>query len=385
MYFKDLLVSDYLKKYLTYSADTGIIPHAQLFLGPEGSGTLPTAIAYAQYLLCDNTDGENLNGNASCNLKVNSFSHPDLHFVYPVATTDKITSKPTASSFITEWRQFLTNQPYGNLLDWYKLLEVSNKQLQIGVDEATEINKTLSLKSFEGGYKVLIIWMAELMNIACANKLLKLLEEPPNKTIFILVAENEDALLETIKSRCQVLKFPSISENAIVNALINNYQIESNVARGIAQQSNGNYNKALDLIYKDTEEHVFESWFINWVRTAFKAKGNKASINQLISWAEGISNTGRETQKNFLSFAINFFRQALLTNYGASKLVYLQPVTENFTLERFAPFIHNANIFDIIGAIEEASYHIERNGNSKIIFTDLAIKLTRLIHKTANA
>jgi len=381
MLFEDILGQEYIKKHLTQSVANGRIPHAQLFVGPEGSGALPMAIAYAQYILCANTNGENNTGNQTCNLKFANFSHPDLHFAFPVTTSDKAKSRPVSNNYMDEWRQMLKDQPYGNLFDWYKLLGVDNKQGQIGVDEALEVVKSLSLKSYEGGYKVMLIWMAEKMNIACANKLLKLIEEPPTKTVFILIAEEEEQIIKTIKSRCQLLHFPPLSENEIKQGLIKNYDLDESVAIKIAHQSNGNFNKACDLIYQDSEDIQFEKWFIFWVRTAFRAKGNKSVIHDLISWSDDIAKTGRETQKQFLHFCLNFFRQALLLNYSASELVYLEPKTDSFKLEKFAPFVHNDNILEISEALQDAIYHIERNGNSKIILTDLSIKLTRLLHK----
>ena len=379
MLFKDILGQDHIKNHLTQSVDNGRIPHAQLFVGPEGSGTLPLAIAYAQYILCKNTDGENNTGNESCNLKFNNISHPDLHFAFPVTTTGSIKSHPVSSHFLTEWRQLLKEQPYGNLFDWYKMLGVDNKQGQIGVDEAQDIVKALSLKAYEGGYKVMIIWMAEKMNAPAANKLLKLIEEPPNKTVFILIAEEEQNIINTIRSRCQVLHFPALAEDVIVNALVKAYHIKESEATKIAHQASGNYNKACDLVYHDSEDTQFEDWFVLWVRSAFKAKGNKAAIHDIINWSEEIAKTGRETQKQFLHFCMEFFRQAMLLNYGANALVYLEPKTA-FKLEKFAPFIHSGNIMDIYEALQEAIYHIERNGNSKIVLTDLSIKLTRLLH-----
>ena len=381
MLFSNILGQDYIKNHLTRSVDNGRIPHAQLFVGPEGCGTLPMAIAYAQYILCNNTDGENNSGNEACNLKFKTVSHPDLHFAFPVTTNDRIKSHPVSNHFMEEWRQLLSQQPYGNLFDWYKLLGVDNKQGQIGVDEAHDIVKSLALKSYEGGYKVMIIWMTEKMNTSCANKLLKLIEEPPNKTIFILIAEDEDQIINTIKSRCQALHFPPLSEIVIQQALIKNYDLEIAAATKIAHQANGNYNKACDLVYQDSEDLQFEAWFVFWIRSAFKAKGNKTAIHDLMSWSEEIASTGRETQKQFLQFCLEFFRQALLFNYEAKTLVFTEPKSESFKLENFAPFVHENNILDINNELQDAIYHIERNGNSKIILTDLSIKLTRLLHK----
>jgi len=381
MLFSEILGQEHIKNHLTQSVDNGRIAHAQLFIGPEGSGTLPMAIAYAQYLLCNNSNGENSDGNAACNLKFNSMSHPDLHFAFPVTTSEKVKSKPVSNYYLEEWRRLLNEQPYGNLFDWYKLLGVDNKQGNISVEEAQEIVKSLALKSYEGGYKVMLIWMAEKMHTAAANKLLKLIEEPPNKTVFILIAEDEEQIINTIKSRCQILHFPPLAENDIKQCLIKQYNLDDSIATKIAHQSNGNYNKACDLVYQDSEDLQFESWFIMWIRSAFKAKGNKAAIHDLISWSETISRTGRETQKQFLHFCLDFFRQALLMNYSANQLVYFEPKSENFKLENFAPFVHDNNILEISKELQEAIYHIERNGSSKIILTDLSIKLTRLLHK----
>lgn len=381
MLFSDILGQKHIKKHLTQSANRGRIPHAQLFIGPEGSGTLPMAIAYAQYILCNNENEENTGENEVCNLKFNSFSHPDLHFAFPVTTNDKVKRHPVSKHFLEEWRQLLNAKPYGNLFDWYKHLGVDNKQGQIGVDEAQDIVKSLALKSYEGGYKVMLIWMAEKMNTAAANKLLKLIEEPPNKTVFILIAEDEEQIITTIRSRCQILHFPPLAEEHIKTGLIKQFNISQAKATKLAHQANGSYNKACDLVDKNNEDLQFETWFIFWIRAAFKAKGNKNAIHDLISWSEDIAKTGRETQKQFLTFCIDFFRQALLLNYNATDLVFMETQSANFSLEKFAPFVHNNNILDISNELQDAIYHIERNGNSKIILTDLSIKLTRLLHK----
>ena len=186
MQFSEILGQEYLKNHLSKSASQGRIPHAQLFVGPTGSGTLAMALAYSQYVLCNNSNDENSGGSDSCNIKFNSFSHPDLHFIFPTVSTSDVKTKPKSIDFVKDWRQFIIENPYGSLFDWYNLLEVANKQGEIRVDDAQEILKSLALKSFEGGYKIAIVWMAEKMNIAASNKLLKLLEEPPEKISFML-------------------------------------------------------------------------------------------------------------------------------------------------------------------------------------------------------
>lgn len=378
MEFSDVLGLPHLKNHLITSADSGRIPHAQLFVGTSGSGTLPMAIAYARYLIC------NLNKDAkaqACAAKFNKLAHPDLYFAFPVNTSTKVKKDAVSAHYLNDWNSFLANNPYGNLYQWYSHIGIENKQGIIGVNEATDIVKSLSLKSFEGGYKVMLIWGADKMNDSAANKLLKLIEEPPQKTVFILITEQEDQILTTIKSRCQVLHFPPLSEEIITQALIEKQQCEPTEAKKIAHVANGDYNKALKNLNQDYTDDVFENWFIIWVRTAFSAKKNKKAIQGLLQWSDEITSSNRETQKNFLLYCLDFFRQALLLNYKTDNLVYLSTKTKGFELEKFAPFVHNGNILEIQKEIEKAIYHIERNGYAKTIFTDLSIRLTRLLHR----
>lgn len=380
MLFKDVLGLSHIKNHLASSADSGRIPHAQLFVGPEGSGTLPMALAYMQYIVCGNQNGENTGGNEACNIKFNSLSHPDMHFAFPVSNSDKVKSHAVSNHYMEEWRQFVKEQPYGNLFDWYRLLGIEKKQGQIGVDESLAVVKKLALKSYEGGYKVMLIWMAEKMNISASNKLLKLIEEPPEKTVFILITEDEEQIIQTIRSRCQILHFPPLAEETIATALVEKGMARPEALK-LAHEADGNFNKALDLMNNDSEDLVFEKWFVQWVRSAFKAKGNKAAIHELILWSEEVAKTGRETQKKFLQYCLAIMRQAMLINFNVKELAFMQIHVDGFNLEKFAPFIHENNIIPIVEEIESAMYHIERNGNSKIILTDLSIKLTRLLHK----
>lgn len=381
MLFSEILGQEYIKNHLTKSALSGRIPHAQLFVGPEGCGTLAMAIAYAQFVLCNNSETKNTGGNDSCNLKFQSLTHPDLHFVYPNVTNEDIKTKPKSSDFLMDWREFVLHNPYGSLFDWHKHLGVQNKQGMIRVEDASEVLKSLALKSYEGGYKIMIIWMADKMNLEASNKLLKLLEEPPEKTLFVLISESEEDIIQTIRSRCQVLHFGALPEIIISKALIERHQIDPASASKIAHQAQGNYNKALQILNNETDDLPFEKWFVDWVRAAFRAKGNATAIQDLISWSEEIAGLGREGQKQFLNYCIVMFRQAMLFNYQTNNLVYVEPTVEKFTWDKFAPFVNGNNINAIFSELSDAIYHIERNGNAKIILTDLSIKLTRLIHK----
>ena len=372
----NILGYDTIKNYLKASVEAGRIPHAQLFVAGEGQGGLLMAIAYATLILSHD--------NPKAKKQCAQLAHPDLHFAFPTATNNKVKKDPISSLLMDEWRTFVKEQPYGSLFDWFVFLDIDKKQANIGVNEAKEITNKLALKSFEGGYKIMIIWMAEKMNPEASNKLLKLLEEPADKTVFLLVVEDENALLDTIKSRCQILRFPPLSEKAIKEALIARGLADAEATK-IALRAQGNFNKALQLMdNKESEEATFERWFIAWVRTAYRARGNKASIQGLLQWSDEINTVGYETQKQFLQYCAEVFRQALLLNYKANSLVYMQFADPTFQLAKFAPFIHGNNIEAIHNLLEEAQLHVERNGSGKIIFTDLAIKLTRLLHSPNN-
>ncbi len=380
MDFSEVIGQEHLKSHLLTTIKNGRIPHSQLFIGKAGCGILPIALSYAKEILCHSYIKDSPEYLACAN-KVANLAHPDLHFVMPVNTNEKIKKHPVSSNFSSEWREFVLNNPYASLYDWYQFLGIEKKQGNISKHEAEDISKKLSLKAYEGGYKVMIIWMADKMNTECSNKILKLVEEPPKRTVLLLLTENEEKVLGTIQSRCQKLHFPLLSEEVIASQLSNNYGITEYVATSVGRQANGDFNKALHLISNNEEEEEFEKWFVTWVRTAFRAKGNKSSINDLLSWSETLAKEGRETQKKFLGYCLELFRQAMLKNYKTDSLIYFESKDFKFSLEKFAPFVHQNNIFGIMNALEDAEYHVERNGNAKIIFTDLSIQLTRLIHK----
>jgi len=380
MDFSEVIGQKHIKAHLFKTIQNGRIPHAQLFVGTTGSGLLPMAIAYVKEILTQPYKKDSPEYKA-CATKIDKLTHPDLHFVYPVNTNDSVKKNAVAANFNEEWRLFVFQNAYASLFDWLQSLGIENKQGNISVNEAKDILKTLSLKAYEGGYKVMIIWMADRMNSDCANKILKIVEEPPEKTLLLLLTENEEHILSTIRSRCQKLDFPLLSEDNISNALVVKHAVDNSTAKKISRQAQGDFNKALHILENDSDDLLFEAWFISWVRVAFKAKGNKNAIHDLLNWSDSISGKGREVQKKFLSYCIEVFRQAMLKNYKADDLLFFETKDPKFSIEKFAPFIHQNNIFEITSALEDASYHVERNGNPKIIFTDLSIQLTRLIHK----
>ncbi len=380
MDFLEVVGQNHLKKHLQQTVKNGRIPHTQLFIGKTGSGILPLAIAYAHEILCSgHKDGSE--AQQKCAQKVKKLAHPDLHFVFPVNTNDTIKKNPVSDNFIETWREFVFTNPYASLFEWLQLLGIENKQGNISKFEAEAISKKLSLKAYEGGYKIMIVWMADKMNVECANKILKLVEEPPEKTVLLLLTEHEEKIISTILSRCQRLHFPLLSETNIASYLADYKGVEQKNSLQIARKSNGDVNHALQLINNSKTDILFEKWFITWVRAAFRAKGNKAIITNLLEWSDTIAKEGRETQKQFLAYCIETFRQALIKNYGVDDLVFFESSDPKFSIKKFAPFVHNNNILEITDALEKATYHIERNGNSKIIFTDLSMQLTRFIHK----
>lgn len=378
MRFEDILGLQHLKNHLVSSVQNNRVAHAQLFTGSIGSGTLPMAIAFARTLMIQYSSpskGDRISRS------FDQLTHPDLHFVYPINTTSSSSKKPNSLDFIYEWRSFVSQNPYQSLYDWYQKVGIEKKQGNINVDEAAHIVKLLSLKSFEGGPKVMIIWCADKMNTAASNKLLKLIEEPPNNTYFILITDSPEDILQTIRSRCQRLDFPPIGEADIIKGLVSKFGITESEALKIAYQADGSFSKALHLVEHNSDDELFEEWFITWVRSAFRAKGNKHVLTDLLDWSDQLSKETRETQKRFLNYCIQFFRQALLSNYKVDSLVYLSPYNANFKFNKFSEFISGTNISDIFKVLEDAIFHVERNGNGKLIFSDLSFQLTRLLHK----
>ena len=382
MYFKDVLGQEKLKMLLMQSVLKGTVPHAQLFFGPRGSANLALALAFAQYVACANKQHYDACGTCPSCVKHLKFVHPDLHFVFPVATTSNVKTKPVSKNFLSEWRSLLDENPYFSLFDWLKHIGVGNKQGIISVEESSHILKDLSLKPYESETRIMLIWMPEKMNIQAANKLLKIIEEPPQKTLFLLVTESTENMLATVLSRTQLIKVPRHSDEEVLNYLTNR-GVEQVRARMISNLVDGNINDALQLVeyVEDSEQNALN--FVQWVRLCFSALQVK-DINKLVHWSEMMAKLGRETQKSFLLFASNVMRDALMKNYGVEKMMKMNVSGHNFTMEKFAPFIHADNCMEIISELNLAQLHIERNANPKILFLDTSFKIARLLHKKLN-
>lgn len=361
-----------LKNQLKKSIEENRVSHAQLFAGKEGYGTLPLALAYAKEILRKE--------NETAASKVEHLNHLDLHFSFPVFSEKNLSY---SKRFFNEFREMVMENPYSSLDDWTSILESENKQFFISADEIQEQNQKFALKSFEGGTKILIIWRADKMNASASNKLLKFLEEPPAKTIILLTAENADELLPTILSRTQIIDVPRIEEEDLSKKLVELTGANSEKIAEAVYQSQGNFNDALKILKSSDEGNEFETLFVQWVRDAFQVKKKPQFLKNIIVWAREISTWNREKQKKFLEYCSDMFRLALLQNYGNSELVYKKINVSGFNWESFTRFIHGANIEDILEQISEADYHLARNANAKIVWTDLGIRLSRYIHKNA--
>ena len=366
MLFSEIIGHEDIKNRLIQSVKDNRVAHAQLFLGPEGSGRLALAIAYAQYINCANrTENDSCGVCPSCR-KYNALAHPDLHFIFPTTTNKSVKKDPESEAFLTEWRDYLERcKAYADLSSWYNTLDVENKQGAINVRDASTIMRKLNLKAYEAEYKVVIIWMAEKLNVQAANKLLKLLEEPPEKTLFILVAENHEELLTTVRSRTVLLKVPKLSLEEVQNALIGKFSCNIDEARNAATIANGNWILASRHVNEQEDENTYFTLLQKWMRYCFKF--NAPELIDFI--ANDIKPLGRERQKEYLSFALNFFHNVLLWNNGLSDSALLSDDEKKF-INNFAPFINRNNIELICGLFEDSINQIERNGNASLIFLD---------------
>lgn len=371
MFFRDVIGQEEAKRRLIREAKEGKIAHARLFCGPEGIGKLPLVIAYARYLSCSNPREDDACGTCPNCIKYNKLAHPDLHFVFPVI---KIKSKDTVSDdFLSEWRELVTHNPYFNLNIWLKEMGAENQQAQIFVKESDEIIRKLSLKSSQGGYKIMIIWLPEKMNVECSNKLLKLLEEPPSQTVFLLVSEEPDRLLTTIQSRTQRFNLLGIDEKRIAEKLIQQYGIQEKDAHDIAHRCEGNFLKALETIHLNEENKLFFDLFVSLMRLSYQRK-----IREMKQWSETLAGMGRERQKQFLQYCQRMIRENFIYNFHDPSITFLSEEERNFS-SRFAPFVNERNVIGIMDELSEAQRHIEQNVNARMVFFDFSLKMIVLL------
>lgn len=350
------------------------VSHAQMFAGNEGCGSLALALAYARYISCEDRQEHDSCGRCKSCIKYDKMIHPDLHFVFPVIKGKKATD-PVSDNYIEEWREFTALSPFFTLNKWLDHIEVGNAQGMIFASEASEIIRKLSLKTFESDYKIMIIWLPEKMHPSASNKLLKMIEEPPEKTLFLLVSDEPDKVIPTIMSRCQLIKIPVFTDSEIENYLTSRYGVTAEKAADIAHVANGNIIRASELCEDENTSLDNLERFKTLMRFAWKR-----DVVSLVGWSEEMAATGREAQKNFISFSLRILRENLMLTLGQkeNRLVFLTGEEEGFS-GKFHPFITRENVYPLYEEFNLGYSHIEANGNAKIIFLDLALKVTRFI------
>ena len=382
MLFKDIIGQEATKNQLRQAVREGRIPHAQLFTGISGIGKLQLALAYAQYLNCPHRTDEDSCGTCPTCLQFQHLQHPDLHFVFPIVGSDEV-----CDNFLDSWRKIILDKHYFDLEDWHEALGVETKQSMIYEKESGEILRKLSLKAYGDGYKVMIIWQPEKMNATTANKLLKLFEEPAEKTVFILVSEHPEQLLATIQSRVQTIRVPRLETETIAAALMQ-HGADSTKAHDIARIANGSYLAALKKMDESEENQQELRDFIALFRDAYTVgvlrdpQKKYDSLKRLRQWAIDMADpkVGRERQKHFLQYAQQQVRENFIRNAGQPELNYQMEAEREFSV-KFAPFIHSGNVESIMQQLDLAERQIEQNGNAKMIFFDLCLQMIVLIKK----
>lgn len=369
MQFADIQGLEQTKTSLIKAVRNDHVAHAQLFLGPEGSANLAMAIAFASYLNCGDPGVRDSCGQCPSCLKNQKYIHPDVHYVFPVSGTEKIRGKEVVSNnFLKEWRSFLEENLYGDIADWSGIFGGENKNLNISKEESKAIIKKLSLMAFEGVYKILIIWMPEYMHPSAANGLLKILEEPSKKTVFILVAHDSEKLLGTILSRTQKVLIRAF-EDSEVQAQLRETGVGQDKASHIARLAAGNLKLALRLA-SEVEEDRVES-FKEWMRLCYVRDYTK-----LVEWSEEFHKMTKISQRSFIRFGLSILRDTLIAHYGDSQLIKLTEDEKEF-VKKFSQVVTPEKIEPLTSLFSEALFHLERNGNPRMIFLDLALKVSK--------
>lgn len=372
MLFKDIIGQEIAKERLIRSVLEERVPHALLICGPEGVGKLPLAIAYAQYISCANRSETDSCGVCPSCVKFNKLVHPDVHFMFPIVKSAK-GKKEVCDDYIADWRRLVTETPYFGFNHWLNEIEAENLQAIIYAKESDEILRKLSLKSSEGGYKFAILWLPEKMHAVCANKILKLLEEPPERTVFLLVSEAPEMILGTILSRAQRFNMKNIDEQSIAATLQNKYHIQPQESLSIAHLANGNFVKALEAIHLNEENQLFFDLFVNLMRLAYQRK-----IKEMKQWSETVAKMERERQKSFLQYCQRMIRENFIYNLHNANLTYMTRGEQDFAT-RFAPFINERNVMGLTDELSEAQKHIQQNVNAKMVFFDFSLKMIVLL------
>ncbi len=373
MRFNEIPGQEAIRARLIQSVKTNRVSHALMLSGSQGCGHYALALALAQYLQCTSPTADDSCGVCPACHQAAQFVHPDIHFVFPVARTAKIKDEPSSDDFIGEWRQYLTGNPYPSLEGWYHSMGIENKQAGIFKKEAQDILRKLSFKSYQSDYKVVIVWMPEKMNITAANKLLKIIEEPADHTVFLFVTSGTDEILATILSRTQLIKVPKIGSGPLYEKLALEYPGQENLVRSAVQRSQGDYLVAREMIDLSDQNILNRDRFIRWMRISFGLQ-----MKEITDWVSEVSEIGRERQKWFLQYALGMVRNNFLVNQGMVDLAILDQEELAFS-SKFSAFIHPGNIEGLMKEFDLAIAQITMNANPKILLTDMCLQMHRLL------
>jgi len=376
MLFRDIPGQKEIKDSLIRTVHEGRISHAQLFYGPEGSGKLALAIAYAQYISCGNKQPEDSCGTCPSCIKYSKLVHPDLHFVFPATSPSATkTDETPVEKSLEKWREIVIENPFFDQYQWYDKIGIENKQGLIGVKESAEIIRKLNLKSYESDFKILIMWLPERMHATAANKLLKMIEEPPLGTVFLLVSELPGEVLPTILSRTQLFKIPRLGDEDVRIALKLKTGLDDDLIDDAVTLANGNFNKALSSLTEDGQNKGNFDTFVGFMRICYAF-----SIVDMIEWVDEMAKTGREKQKMFLSYALRMVRENFLINTGHARISHMARYESDWSV-KFSRFINGKNIIDIYEEFNNAYNHISANANAKIVFLDSGLKIGRMLKR----
>lgn len=374
MYFRNIIGQEEVKARLIQSAHTGIVPHAQLFTEQGGAGAFPLALAYARYLNCTNRTEADACGHCPSCLKFNELAHPDLHFVFPIVAK-KEKKKEICDDYLTEWRAFLKGRPYFNIDSWLDYIEAGNSQALIYSKESEEIMHKLSLRIYEAEYRILLVWLPEKLHPTCANKLLKVIEEPPHNTIILMVSEMPELILGTIQSRAQRIHVRPIASDALAKALITQYGLSTDDASHVAHLASGSFIRATEAISLGEENKFFLEQFKNMMRNSWAR-----NVKGMREMADVMASIGRERQKNFLAYCQHLIRENFTYRFQAPELNYMNIDEAGFAV-KFAPYVNERNVMDLMDELAKAEQHIAQNVNAKMVFFDLSLRITVLIKR----
>ncbi len=377
MLFSEIIGQERIKERLIQTVMESRVSHAQLFFGGEGRGKLSMAIAYAQFVNCRDT--EKFNRKDSCGtcpscIKYNKLIHPDLHFVFPVATNKEVKDKPQSRNFMAHWRELLIeNHYFVTLNDWYDKIDIERKQAGINVYECNQVIKTLSYTSYESEYKVMIIWMVEKLNYQAAPKLLKIVEEPPDKTLFLLISENLDKIIPTILSRTQLVKFPKIEDAVLIKACETNLGLDHENAVDTTRIANGNFREAMRLANRAGEKNDGFEKFVDWMRMCYAG-----DVPKMMKFCESMGRESRESLKEFLQSGMEVLRSCLALNFTSIEMMKVRQEEMGF-MKKFSPFINSANAVEFSEEFNKAIFHIERNASAGLVLLDLSLIVEKLL------